>query len=123
MIFKYLMYLSNIRKNYSCSVSVILSAKKYSVIVLSVFICSSLFLFVVNVYDVNFCIIQAVLKKSRVTCKCHGVSGSCSLITCWQQLPSIRELGESTCLVAGLMSSYYIIIYNTLITHLRIKYK
>ncbi|XP_060842545.1 protein Wnt-5b-like [Rhopalosiphum padi] len=37
---------------------------------------------------------RAVLKKSRVTCKCHGVSGSCSLITCWQQLPSIRELGE-----------------------------
>uniref|UniRef100_A0A2S2R2W6 Protein Wnt n=1 Tax=Sipha flava TaxID=143950 RepID=A0A2S2R2W6_9HEMI len=37
---------------------------------------------------------RAVLKKSRVTCKCHGVSGSCSLITCWQQLPSMRELGE-----------------------------
>ncbi|XP_050440607.1 protein Wnt-5b-like [Adelges cooleyi] len=37
---------------------------------------------------------RAVLKKSRVTCKCHGVSGSCSLITCWQQLPTIRELGD-----------------------------
>ncbi|XP_013164033.1 PREDICTED: protein Wnt-5b-like isoform X2 [Papilio xuthus] len=37
---------------------------------------------------------RAVIKKSRVTCKCHGVSGSCSLITCWQQLPSFREIGD-----------------------------
>lgn len=37
---------------------------------------------------------QAMIKKSRITCKCHGVSGSCSLITCWQQLTSIREIGN-----------------------------
>ncbi|XP_023711781.1 protein Wnt-5b isoform X2 [Cryptotermes secundus] len=37
---------------------------------------------------------RAVIKKSRVTCKCHGVSGSCSLITCWQQLAPFREIGD-----------------------------
>ncbi|XP_055318181.1 protein Wnt-5 isoform X2 [Sitodiplosis mosellana] len=37
---------------------------------------------------------RAMINKSRITCKCHGVSGSCSLITCWQQLTSIREIGD-----------------------------
>nr|UTS77825.1 Wnt5 [Sogatella furcifera] len=37
---------------------------------------------------------RAVVKKSRVTCKCHGVSGSCSLVTCWTQLPPFREIGD-----------------------------
>ncbi|XP_052865461.1 protein Wnt-5 [Anopheles cruzii] len=37
---------------------------------------------------------RAVIKKSRIICKCHGVSGSCSLITCWQQLTTIREIGD-----------------------------
>ncbi|XP_044571403.1 protein Wnt-5 isoform X2 [Drosophila ananassae] len=37
---------------------------------------------------------RAVIKKTRITCKCHGVSGSCSLITCWQQLSSIREIAK-----------------------------
>ncbi|XP_058060068.1 protein Wnt-5 [Anopheles bellator] len=37
---------------------------------------------------------RAAIKKSRIICKCHGVSGSCSLITCWQQLTTIREIGD-----------------------------
>uniref|UniRef100_A0A8D9BXB3 Protein Wnt n=1 Tax=Cacopsylla melanoneura TaxID=428564 RepID=A0A8D9BXB3_9HEMI len=37
---------------------------------------------------------RAVIRASRVTCKCHGVSGSCSMITCWQQLTPFREIGE-----------------------------
>ena len=37
---------------------------------------------------------QAVYKYVKVGCKCHGVSGSCSLRTCWNQLPPFRETGE-----------------------------
>lgn len=37
---------------------------------------------------------RAVVKKSRINCKCHGVSGSCSIITCWQQLTSIKDVAE-----------------------------
>ncbi|KAL1513967.1 hypothetical protein ABEB36_003301 [Hypothenemus hampei] len=37
---------------------------------------------------------RAIIKKAKVTCKCHGVSGSCSLVTCWQQLANFREIGD-----------------------------
>jgi len=37
---------------------------------------------------------RAVIKSMKVTCKCHGVSGSCSLITCWQQLAPFRKVGD-----------------------------
>ncbi|CAF4557598.1 unnamed protein product [Rotaria sp. Silwood1] len=36
---------------------------------------------------------RAVYRLTRVVCKCHGVSGSCSLRTCYQQLPTFREIG------------------------------
>ncbi len=36
---------------------------------------------------------RAVLKKTKIACKCHGVSGSCALVTCWHQIPSFREIG------------------------------
>lgn len=37
---------------------------------------------------------MVVVRSTRPTCKCHGVSGSCSLKTCWYQVPSFREIGD-----------------------------
>ncbi|XP_045382987.1 protein Wnt-9b [Lemur catta] len=37
---------------------------------------------------------KAVKSGLRTTCKCHGVSGSCAVRTCWKQLSPFRETGQ-----------------------------
>lgn len=37
-------------------------------------------------------IFQAVQNNMRVRCRCHGVSASCTLQTCWREVPSMREV-------------------------------
>ncbi|MFH4977357.1 hypothetical protein AB6A40_004066 [Gnathostoma spinigerum] len=36
---------------------------------------------------------KLIKKHTKPRCKCHGVSGSCNMKTCWMQLPPMRQMG------------------------------
>ncbi|XP_054044683.1 protein Wnt-4-like [Rissa tridactyla] len=37
---------------------------------------------------------KALLAHMKVECKCHGVSGSCEVRTCWKVMPPFRKVGN-----------------------------
>lgn len=37
---------------------------------------------------------QLVKNLLKTECKCHGVSGSCVMKTCWKSLPAFRIVGD-----------------------------
>ncbi|CAC5418797.1 WNT4 [Mytilus coruscus] len=37
---------------------------------------------------------KSIENNMRIECKCHGVSGSCELRTCWRAMPTFREVGS-----------------------------
>ncbi|XP_062994218.1 protein Wnt-9b [Elgaria multicarinata webbii] len=47
----------------------------------------------VDIHNTNMGI-KAVKNGLKTTCKCHGVSGSCAVRTCWKQLSPFHEMGK-----------------------------
>lgn len=47
-----------------------------------------------NQFNEFFFIFQIVKNLLRTDCKCHGVSGSCAMKTCWKSLPPFRIIGD-----------------------------
>lgn len=39
-------------------------------------------------------LLQAIASHMHLKCKCHGLSGSCEVKTCWWSQPDFRAIGD-----------------------------
>lgn len=51
-----------------------------------------IFFFIKFIFIILF--LQIVKHLLKTECKCHGVSGSCAMKTCWKSLPPFRLVGD-----------------------------
>ena len=45
-------------------------------------------------YILFLCIFQVIISKMDKTCKCHGVSGSCTVKVCWRTMPKMKAIAN-----------------------------
>lgn len=59
-------------------------------------LCIGMYCSCISVHCIKFnSFLQIVAELMKFRCRCHGVSGSCAVQTCWKSLSDFRTIGET----------------------------